>query len=255
MTVQAIQRISAGQSPQSKTTDPSRSGGQFKDIARDRSAKRATDRPERKGHDKQTGQSANKHATSHHGGLLAQPDGSFIVGQFSSPGPAVPRATVRATQHAPAPALDSGALQNVKVGQAGGTVRLHATLGHGPHRGVELRAIETHGKVQVELIAQDPHGARSLRADLGEIRELLSKRGLESVEITVTTQSDRSAESGVERSSASANTGQPPEQDNEATAEDDEQNHLHGVRQKRSAQLATQSQQDTADVVDAWEIL
>ena len=257
MTVQPIQRISARQSPPCKTTDPPPSTRQFKEIARPTPAKRPADRPdrtERRGHDAQPDQSVNKHATSHHGGLLAQPDGSFIVGHFSASIPPARAASFGAAQHVSTPALESETLQNVKVGQAGGTVRLHGTLAIGQHRGVELRAVETHGKVHVELVAQDPDAARSLRADLGDIRELLSKRGLDGVEVTVTTQSNRSAEPSVEQSAASANTGRHPQQDSE-TADETDQNHNSPVSKKSASQQATQNGQETADVEEAWEIL
>lgn len=248
MTVRPVSSNTPSTSATNKSTQSSSSGSQFKDISKRDANKRPNDRPERA--------SNAKSGMSTHSPLLAQADGSFVIGHFmpTLPGSVGSRTAPARPKVATAAPIDHGMLQNVKVGQAGGVVRLHATLGEGQHRGVELRAVEKHGKVQVELLAQDPDAARRLRADLGEIREILSQRGLEGVDVSVVTQGSRSTEHGIEESSASANAGNQREQE-EHNPQEQEQTSLQPVTGSHASNTATPESTTDEQDLEAWELL
>ncbi len=77
------------------------------------------------------------------------------------------------------------AIENVRVGRAGDTVRGHATVGQGEHQGVELRAVEKNGRIEVELRAADSDAAQRLRGELASMRESLEHQGIERVSVSV----------------------------------------------------------------------
>lgn len=77
------------------------------------------------------------------------------------------------------------AITDVRVGRGGGTVRVHATLAQGEHQGVELRAVEKNGRIEVELRAADSAAAERLRSEVGALRESLDAQGIDRVAVAV----------------------------------------------------------------------
>jgi hypothetical protein len=92
------------------------------------------------------------------------------------------------------------AIENVRVGRAGETVRVHATVSHGEHQGVELRAVSKDGRVEVELRAADSDAAQRLRAEMGSLRDALDAQGIERVRVSVVDASGESRGAGREHS-------------------------------------------------------
>jgi hypothetical protein len=92
--------------------------------------------------------------------------------------------------------VESLAIERVRVGRAGDTVRVHATLGEGQHKGVELRAVERNGKIEVELCAKDSVAAEKLRGELSGLREALDGSGNDRVAVSVVDGSAQSGERG-----------------------------------------------------------
>jgi len=91
-------------------------------------------------------------------------------------------------------------IENVRVGRAGETVRVHATVSHGEHQGVELRAVSKDGRVEVELRAADSEAAQRLRAEMGSLRESLDAQGIERVRVSVVDATSESRGAGGEQS-------------------------------------------------------
>lgn len=80
---------------------------------------------------------------------------------------------------------ESLAITDVRVGRGGGAVRVHATLAQGEHQGVELRAVEKNGRIEVELRAADSAAAERLRSEVGALRDSLESQGIERVAVAV----------------------------------------------------------------------
>lgn len=77
------------------------------------------------------------------------------------------------------------AITDVRVGRGGGAVRVHATLAQGEHQGVELRAVEKNGRIEVELRAADSAAAERLRGEVSALRESLEAQGIDRVAVAV----------------------------------------------------------------------
>lgn len=86
------------------------------------------------------------------------------------------------------------AIEHVRVGRAGQTVRLHATVSHGAHQGVELRAVSKDGRVEVELRAADGEAAQRLRAEMSSLRAALDAQGIDRVRVSVVDASGQGTE-------------------------------------------------------------
>jgi hypothetical protein len=69
-------------------------------------------------------------------------------------------------------------IERVRVGRGEGVVRVHATLSEGRHRGVELRAVERDGRVQVELVAREPEALSRLQRELPSLRSAIGDGAL-----------------------------------------------------------------------------
>lgn len=123
-------------------------------------------------------------------GLLGAQTQSAVAGRGA-------RSTRSATDAAQDATLEarSLAVEQVRVGRAGDTVRVHATLGEGAHKGVELRAVERNGKIEVELVAQDSVGAERLRSEMTGLRDTLDASGNDRVAVSVVDASASSRES------------------------------------------------------------
>lgn len=89
-----------------------------------------------------------------------------------------------------APRGIDAALHACRTGRApDGSAFLHATVSPSPHArfaGVELRAVEQHGRVTIQLVAPDAASERVLRAAMSDLRSVLITRGLEHVQLDLT---------------------------------------------------------------------
>ncbi|MBL8679773.1 MAG: hypothetical protein JNK05_11435 [Myxococcales bacterium] len=194
----------------SKTTHNPQRSTSFREALDEAQRKRAKPSERKRPASKDDGPRADR-ATSP---LLAQTDGTLVVGNpalagaqgfaalLGATGERAPRASAsRAGAHNPlenqgqteARAL---AIEHVRVGRAGETVRVHATLGEGEHKGVELRAVERNGKIEVELVAQDSVSAERLRSEMSGVRDTLDAAGNERVAVSVIDASAKGAETG-----------------------------------------------------------
>ena len=84
------------------------------------------------------------------------------------------------------------ALERVRIGHGAGETRMHARISIGPHAGVELRAVERHGSVRVELVAVDAEAARALRTELPGLRAAVDAHTVHSVVVDVRAERDDS---------------------------------------------------------------
>lgn len=133
-------------------------------------------------------------------GLIARADGLLVVTATVGP----PLTTLRvsgsgsATTHVTRalgsePTRDAlaPAIADVRVGGAAGQSHVHARIMEGPHAGVEVRAVERGGRVEIELVAPSAAAETSLRAEIGAVREVLGARGLEDVSVDVRSEGRR----------------------------------------------------------------
>lgn len=121
-------------------------------------------------------------------GLSTRADGALVI--QVGVGPLRSDLNGIATRETPKPVMEPTsrpaiALTDVRVGGAPGEAQVHARIAAGPYAGVEVRAIERNGRVTIELIAGSRAEARVLRAEMGEIREVLAARGLDEVSVDV----------------------------------------------------------------------
>jgi hypothetical protein len=232
------------------TASSSASSSGFKDLSRAPAAQRRGDRREQSA-DRSEGRKEKTPSSETASPLLAQADGSFVIQSYFA-APPVARAPVQAKPtQSRLPVIDHAMLHDLKVGQAGTTVRMHATLGQGQHQGVELRATDRNGKIQIELLATDANSARSLRAELPQIRELLSARGLDGVNVSVIAERGTATEQGVERSTSSAHAGERDPR--HAERFDPEQTQATAINSRASA--SSSSPIEEPDQQLAWELL
>ncbi len=183
-----------------------------------------------------------------------RPDGTLVVTPYS-----VSSAAARAPSHATHAKVHSASvataaieqsqrdadlpIENVRVGRAGDTVRVHATVGQGEHQGVELRAVSRDGRVEVELRAGDTDAAQRLRSELASLRDSLETQGIERVSVTV-----------VDASAESRGSSQPDSQRERRGREDETQEHpdaLGAIEQRNN----TRERQDPRDERDERDYL
>lgn len=157
-----------------------------------------------------------------HAGLAAGPDGTLVITApidrpppgFAPPQPR-PATTSRTDRPQPArsPVRGEIAITDVKVGTGRDGVRVHARIAEGRHTGVEVRAVESNGKVSIELVTRHANDAKALEGELERLRESLRARGLEGVAVDVRAAGDgrRGSHSGDEQRESDARTGDASE--------------------------------------------
>lgn len=142
-------------------------------------------------------------------------------------------------------------VENVRVGRAGETVRVHATVSRGEHQGVELRAVSKDGRVEVELRATDHEAAQRLRAEMGSLRSSLDSQGIDRVNVNVV---DASSE-GRGASGEHSNEGRQQEQRERQRASHSQDEPLSAGRASRGASRGEASdQRDESDPRDPREL-
>jgi hypothetical protein len=175
------------------------------------------------------------------GQMLLRGDGTYVSASHARGSSQHP--TLGALAAEPSDAKRSAvtaALEDVRVGRTEDTVRVHATLAEGRHRGVELRAVERgDGRVEVELRAADPAALDRLRAELPELRAALDHGPTESVTVSVV-----AAEPGAHAGSHDGHSGRERRESEGREGSDGREG--PGPR-------ATEPAQPSAD--DQWELL
>lgn len=141
-------------------------------------------------------------------------------------------------------------VENVRVGRAGETVRVHATVSRGEHQGVELRAVSKDGRVEVELRATDHEAAQRLRAEMGSLRSSLDSQGIDRVNVSVVDASSEGRGASGERS----NEGRQQEQRERQRASHSQDEALSAGRASRGAPSDRRDENNPRDPGDPREI-
>jgi hypothetical protein len=175
--------------------------------------------------------------------MLLRGDGTYVSATHArGPSSRSELGTVLAEQSEAKRSAVTAALDDVRVGRSEDSVRVHATLAEGRHRGVELRAVERgDGRVEVELRAADPAALDRLRAELPELRAALDHGPTESVTVSVV-----AAEPGAHAGSRDGQSGREHREPERERREGRDEEDARGTS-------ASEPAQPSAD--DRWELL
>lgn len=186
-------------------------------------------------------------------GMLLLGDGAMLASLGFGLAPSPAKVAPKAPAVGAATSTSGGAgLEALRTGRGeGGSTYLHATVasnGGGRFAGVELRAVEQHGRVTIQLSAPDATSEASLRAALTELRASLSSRGLDGVQVELAPRTPEHT-GGHPGDPQERRHGAPPEDEEEAPAPRDKG--LRAAAQRAGARASTEPGAH-GDATECW---